>query len=272
MLEIDGAEFDWLRTCIAREDTVASIAQPAFRRRLGAPPGWAERRNSIDSRLAAGEAVVIRGFGTDSRLLPALGSAMGAALHSPTGFGVVSTLEVRPFAASIAETTGIIAFHTDFASDPRPPDVVTILVQEPDPRHPSFGRNQVAAVARILDVLEQAFPGIATHLRGLYMPVGPFGDARVGPVLELAAAPTLRWPEPVFDRARLDDQHRFGGRSVLDLIEEAAKAVCEDVALDAGDLLVADNRTALHRRGTCSVAFAGHRFRARRIDTLRWFR
>lgn len=272
MLEIEGGSFDWLISSLSDDVTLPQVYKAKFRERLSPPAGWSALTAEIDARLVAGEAVVLRGIGRDRRILPALALVMGGTLHDPGGFGIVSTLQVTAFRPSVAETPGVIPFHTDFASDPRPPDIVALQVDIADPRSPQFGRNQVASVRRLLDLLDEIDPRIRPRLQSLRIPVGDFGNAFVGPALPDPAIPALLWPTPVLDRGRLDESHQLDGVLVFDMVEEAAKAICDDVALDAGDILLADNRTALHRRGDCTVRLGpGHRT-GRRINTLRWLR
>lgn len=272
MLEIEGSKFDWLISSLSDEVALPEVCRTEFRAKLSPSAGWSALAGEIDTRLVAGEAVVVRGLGRDQRILPALTHAMGGTLHDPGGFGIVSTLQVTAFRPSVAETTGVIAFHTDFASDARPPDVVALQVDLADPKSPHFGRNQVASVERLLGLLDEIDPRIRRRLLEMRIPVGDFGNAFVGPALPDPAIATLLWPTPVLDRGRLDGSHYVDGMLIFDVVEEAAKAICEDVALEAGDILLADNRTALHRRSDCTVQLGGGKNAGRRINTLRWLR
>ncbi|MCP4183703.1 MAG: TauD/TfdA family dioxygenase [Hyphomicrobiales bacterium] len=226
----------------------------------------------IDRQVEAGEAVVLRNFGCNPEDLFNLGRAMGSKFHTPIGGSVISTLETIPFKPSVAESTCAIPFHTDFASDSSPPDVLALVCLATDPRYPEFGRNQVAPVTKILDVLEKFVPDARDRLSSLTIPVGSSGVEQVGPILNKDNIQRMIWPAPIINKDLLESKHHFNNHALVDLIEEIGKSVCTDIALGIGDLLVVDNRTALHRRGECTVSLTENGWVGRKIMTARWFR
>ena len=182
-----------------------------------------------------------------------------------------------PFAKNISETTREGFFHTDYSAHRAPPAFTVIECKNADPRHPFYGRNQIAHADLVLQKLAQLDPSIVETLLTVSFPfliggqtynIVPLFKARFGE----KTVHCFRMHIGYIDTARLSDRHFFFDIPIHSLIEMVAMQVCQDFAIDTGEILLLSNVRCLHRRGAATVAFgkAPSEFVGRRIDTWRY--
>lgn len=157
--------------------------------------------------------------------------------------------------------TESLFLHTDFAMLEQPPVVSMIHCRQPDPMGRDFGQNGISVAQHIVsrlfgsEILESFFT--------VPLPFGgrtPSGEDVIlhSPVLTKAERGVLTRVR--FHPSRIHHGFRLLGREataketeVLRLFLEAAGQVRIDLALEPGDVLLVNNRTALHDRTRCSL-------------------
>lgn len=149
-------------------------------------------------------------------------------------------------------------FHTDFMFQKNPPEYIALLCLKTDPKHPTYGRNQIVSMSSLLKLLEVGFGLSVEELLNRQLPYC-FSGGR-------------HFSIPLLNRIDGDLQFKFHQYLVSNGVSTSAVQnkltetylaqlhaamidVAEDVCLNAGDLLVLSNHHALHRRGECSVSF-----------------
>lgn len=205
-------------------------------------------------------------------VLSVLAKALGGDVFTPSGEGEIQDLDVDPLRVDAFEHAHLLAtgsFHTDYFTAPRPPRYVMIQCVRTDPRHPAFGRNQVAVAKEALAALERIAPELA-HLARSAEIVLRFGAKaeRIKLIEACGEGDILRLPHLHLVKA-------FGEASdprVVELVEAinlACNAVMDDCVLDVGDVLVLDNHRTAHRRGEASWRLSSGGFEARSIRMMR---
>lgn len=167
--------------------------------------------------------------------------------------------------------TESLFLHTDFAMLEQPPIVSIIHCREPDPMGSEFGQNGISVAQHIVsklfgsEMLESFF--------NVPLPFGgrtPLGEDIIlhSPVLTKADPGVLTGVR--FHPSRIHQGFRLLGRDasreeteVLRLFLEAARQVRIDLALEPGDVLLVNNRTALHDRTRCSLELGQNSIRSR---------
>lgn len=208
----------------------------------------------------------------DVRGILALGERLGevfADLHQQSTIVV----EASPTVGSGLQgnQTEALFLHTDFAMLDQPPAVSMIHCRQPDPMGCKFGQNGVSVAQHIVsslfgsELLESFFT--------VPLPFGgrtPSGEDVIlySPVLIKAERGVLTGVR--FHPSRIHYGFRLLGREascketeVLRLFLQAAKQVRIDLALEPGDVLLVNNRTALHDRTRCSLELGLTNIRSR---------
>jgi len=159
---------------------------------------------------------------------------------------------------SAASSRVRLKLHTERCFHPYLPSHVLLACLRADRRREAF--TEIASVRRMLPLVP------ARHLPVLFRPVFrtgidySFGNIRTrkanGPVMSIlhgdAVDPYLRFDLDLM--VGLDAR----ARAALNAVKRAALAACTGVGLEAGDLLIIDNRRAVHGRSTFTPAYDGH--------------
>jgi hypothetical protein len=238
---------------------------------LGAPVR--EELARISVAASRGAPVLLRGLGSDRRLLYALALALGARLYYCRRLGICDSFEVEPFTDSLSESIQAGGFHTDFSAQDSPPDFVILQCVNTDPRHPHFGRNQIVRIQDLLDRIHGAFgPDAIAKMYELTLP-HRFGDVtRQVKLLDLRNdSITIKIHTRLVADDLLPESAYIGDVAIHRAISLAALDVAIDLALGAGDAVLFSNRTCLHRRGECTMTYdtGQHRWVGRRINSVR---
>lgn len=217
--------------------------------------------------------VQIRGFPScsDARSILLLGHSLGSVFtdlsHQPS---IVSEATPTLNAALQGNQTEALFLHTDFAMLDDPPDGTIIQCIAPDPLGAPFGENGVAVARHIVS----KFYG-TTKLNLVLNTLLPFAGKKPdgSNVLTMRHIMELRPdgdPLVRFHPSRIYHGFRTRGEPALPQ-ELEALAVFQDMAREVrialqqtrGDVLVVNNRSALHDRGLCSLSLSRAGLRAR---------
>lgn len=156
--------------------------------------------------------------------------------------------------------TVFLELHTEDGFHPYKPDFVTLLCLRPD--HDQIARTLLGSVRRVLPLLSESC--LAT-LREPLFPIrisssfGRSGSVRWSPGLPVLSAGDT---EVVLDLHAMEPLGERAGQALAEL-KAALLPALADAVLDRGDLLVVDNRTAVHGRTGFSARYDG---------TDRWLR
>lgn len=158
--------------------------------------------------------------------------------------------------------TVYLELHTEDGFHPYKPDFITLMCIRPD--HGRTARTVVGAAARALPLLSARTAAVLRESRFRLRVSSSFGngstDLLTGPLPVLSGSATA--PDLLADfhaMEGIDDE----ARTALEDIKAAFLATLRGGVLETGDLLVVDNRTALHGRSE---------FAARHDGTDRWLR
>ena len=158
---------------------------------------------------------------------------------------------------SAASSRVVLALHTERCFHPHLPSHVLLLCLRPDPG--GKAHTEIASVRRMLPLLP------ARHRPTLFQPLFRTGiDYSFGNVsTEKANGPVMS----VLYGDRKDPGLRFDldlmaglnerAHAALAAVKRAAQRACIGVRLAAGDLLIIDNRRAVHGRGAFSARYDG---------------
>ncbi len=232
-------------------------------------PHGAEIRLELRTSLCEGGAAIIRGGRPHLDELLSLEKVLGLPIFKSGRLGESFNFEVNPFADSLSETTTSGGFHTDFATSNTPPKYVALQCVETDPRHPFYGRNQIAHMTKIVERLFQIVP----HLKkeDLYELIIPHSFGGIlkdihfltnhggEDVLRFHASFSLETPKAP----------KVNGVPFSRLISAIGSDVACDFVLEKGDIAVFSNWKTLHKRGECSVQYDG-RWKGRYINSVRF--
>jgi L-asparagine oxygenase len=152
--------------------------------------------------------------------------------------------------------TVYLELHTEDGFHPHKPDFITLICLRPD--HARVGITLVGSAIQVLPQLPEDCVATLRSPRFQLRTSSSFGGAnsslRAGPLPVLsgaASAPELladfHAMEPLDDRARVS----------LDRLREAMLSHLRGAVLDTGDLLVIDNRAAVHGRTPFTARFDG---------------
>jgi L-asparagine oxygenase len=158
---------------------------------------------------------------------------------------------------SAASSRTALALHTERCFHPHLPSHVLLLCLRPDPG--GKAATEIASVRRMLPLVP------ARHRPTLFQPVFrtgidySFGNVATekanGPIMSVLHGdrkdPGLRYDLDLM--VGLNDR----AREALDAVKSAAQRVCTGVPLAAGDLLIIDNRRAVHGRSAFTAGYDG---------------
>lgn len=210
------------------------------------------RRGNRDGFLLL-RGMPVKGSGCAEASLAIIGNRLGELvgyLQEKNGalFHDVLPERAQAYEQSAAGSRVPLALHTERCFHPHLPSHVLLLCLRPDPG--GRGWTEVASVRRILPLMP------TRHLPTLYQPLFRTGiDYSFGNIAtEKANGPVL----PVLCGNRKDPGLKYdldlmvglttGARLALRSLERAAKRARVGVRLEAGDLIVIDNRRAVHGR------------------------
>jgi hypothetical protein len=217
--------------------------------------------------------VQIRGFPNtdDARSIMVLGHALGS-VFDDLSHQTAIVCEASPALKATLQgnQTEALFLHTDFAMLDKPPEGTLIQCCSPDPLGTSFGDNGVAVgrhiysrffgTSRIKLVLETPMPFAGTKPDGSTI-------LAMHPIMERGSDGNILLR---FHPSRI--HHGFRIRATPPLQQELdAMAAFHEMALAVrinfpqlvGDVLVVNNRLALHDRGLCSLSLSRQAIRAR---------
>jgi alpha-ketoglutarate-dependent taurine dioxygenase len=217
--------------------------------------------------------VQIRGFKrtADARSILLLGHALGSVFDDLTHqASIVNVASPTVNAALQGNQTEALFLHTDFAMLTEPPAATIVQCCAPDPLGYPYGENGVSVARHILS----RFYGTSQLNLALNTPL-PFAGTKPDGTTVLTMHPIMELrpkgdPLVRFHPSRIHHGFRTRGESVSPLeldalaaFQEMALKVRIGLSLDAGDVLVVNNRSALHDRGLCSLSLSRQAIRAR---------
>lgn len=218
---------------------------------------------------------LIRQYGIDvSRLERDLDQISGGQLYYSSRVGALChQYSVLPESANFSEQMLGGGFHTDFMFQPNPPAYIALLCLQPDPRHPLYGRNQVVHVRPFLERMQQIFGVSEQELKEyrLLYDLAERGRFEQPILSDLDGKPIFRFHERLLAKGQMKGISA-PDMSVAAMLHAVMMEVMADICLDRGDLLILSNHNALHRRGECSIEFAGvaGKWHAREMATIRF--
>ncbi|MEU7445006.1 MULTISPECIES: TauD/TfdA family dioxygenase [Streptomyces] len=158
--------------------------------------------------------------------------------------------------------TVYLELHTEDGFHPSKPDFITLLCIRPD--HERVARTVVGAAAGALPLLSERAAGVLREPRFRLRVSSSFGggadDLLTEPLPVLSG--TAEVPDLLADFHAMDALDEEAG-AALEELRSAFLATLRGGVLEAGDLVVVDNRTAIHGRSE---------FTARYDGTDRWLR
>lgn len=236
-------------------------------------PTYEALRTSILDVMQNFSYSVIRNAGSDLSELILLATLIGKNIFTSDRLGIFHNFKVDPYNNDISESVSAGMFHTDFSSVSNPPRYIAIQCVEPDPRHPFFGRNQVAPLTRILKRLNELIPESVTNLELHPLAMNYGGSKQLVNVLNRRGSESqIRIHNKLVDVDNLDHCHFYDGVPIVAILEQVCKEVCDDFALDCGDVLIVDNWHSLHRRGEATVMYSAlNHWTSRSINTIRFY-
>lgn len=218
---------------------------------------------------------VIRQYGIDvARLERDLDRISGGQLYYSNRVGAIChQFSVLPESVNFSEQMLCGGFHTDFMFQPHPPAYIALLCLHPDPRHPIYGRNQVVHMRPFLERMKQIFGVGEQELKEyrLLYDLAERGSFEQPILADLDGKVIFRFQERLLAKEQAQGISALG-LSTAAMLHAVMMEVMFDICLDSGDLLIVANHNTLHRRGECSIEFAGEtgKWRAREMATIRF--
>lgn len=217
--------------------------------------------------------VQLRGFplGIDARSILLIGHGVGEIFADLTHqSSLVNEASPRPNAHLQGNQTEALFMHTDFAMLDRPPVCTIVQCVQPDPLGAPFGENGIAVARHIIS----QFYG--TQKLELVMNTSlPFAGQKPDGTSVLTTRPILEiqpdeTPIVCFHPSRIHYGFRLRKHKPLPeeaealiVFNEMAKQVRIGLHQSSGDVLIVNNRAALHDRGLCSLSLSKSGLRAR---------
>ena len=168
------------------------------------------------------------------------------------------SLGVSLYENSLAERTLEGFFHTDFSSHPNPPEYVVIECIKQDPLYPKYGANQIVSVDKLISELKNYNKNIFNifknltfdfNIRNRIVSHNPL-------LLDDNGLYYMKYHAGYIENYdALDERYFYKGVKIIDVIEELALSICDEIVLATGQTLIFSNKYSLHRRGRCSVDF-----------------
>ena len=158
--------------------------------------------------------------------------------------------------------TVYLELHTEDGFHPHKPDFITLMCLRPDRERTAY--TVVGAATRVLPLLSAETTLLLRQPLFRIRVSSSFGggstDLLTDPVPVLSGAPAA--PELLADFHAMEPL-RDDARAALEELKSAFLATLRGAVLDVGDILVVDNRTAIHGRSPFAARFDG---------TDRWLR
>jgi hypothetical protein len=217
--------------------------------------------------------VVLRGFPStlDARALFLLGESLGELFedlsHQPC---IVNEASPTLNATLQGNQTSALFLHTDFAMLESPPEATLIQCVIADPLGEPFGQNGVSVAH---DIFSKYYG--SNQLKLIFDTPLPFAGTKPDgttilinqPILTLTAKNEVLvrfHPSRIHNGFRM--RRKVASQQELDALvtfQAMAQAVRIGISLAAGDILVVNNRTALHDRALCSLSLSKSALRSR---------
>lgn len=237
-------------------------------------PSSNETRLDLET-VAANGYQIIRNYGTDlvyfEQELDRI--SRGKLFYSDRIGNICHRYKVLPESKNFSEQVGCGGFHTDFMFQAEPPEYIALLCLRADPRHPYYGRNQIVSKKKFISKVEEL---VGLTEKDLEQHSLTYNLPRQGiyryPLLDRLGNNTIfRFHESLVDQ-QCAQSEILPEKNLIAFLHSVFMDVCEDVCLNAGDILVISNHQALHRRSECSISYQGSNanFASREMASIRF--
>lgn len=217
--------------------------------------------------------VQLRGFplGTDARSILLIGHALGTVFSDLSHqSALVNEAIPSPNARLQGNQTEPLFLHTDFAMLDQPPACTIVQCVQPDPLGAPFGENGVAVARHIISQF-YGTERLALVLNTLLPFAGKKPDGSnvltMRPIMEILPDGEPRvcfHPSRIHYGFRLRNEKPLPQETeALTVFQEMAQQVRLGFQQTSGDVLIVNNRAALHDRALCSLSLSKKGLRAR---------
>lgn len=186
--------------------------------------------------------------------------------------GFYDEFETVPFLNEYSRSTNVRHFHTDFSGMNNPPDYVAIQCIKEDPKHPFYGRNQIAVLDEFLNKLELIIEKPTETLLNVKFPCQYKDTVNESTILHKDENNVfIKFHFENIIESMLNEKHKINGEYIHKIAEAIALNVSRDFVLEKGDIAIASNKFCFHRRGECSLDFDKNKCNGREIRTMRFW-
>ncbi|MEU3539356.1 TauD/TfdA family dioxygenase [Streptomyces paromomycinus] len=208
--------------------------------------------------------------GTLTLVADLLGSLVGY-LDEKDG-ALIHDVHAVPGEETRIENSGSVAFdfHTENVHHPLRPDYLGLLCLRQD--HEGVAATRVASVREAVRLLTEEQVAILRTPQFYSSYPASFTRGRTGPVPRSGPHPAVFGPyDRPFMRFNSHTTHAAGAEATaaLKALAEALEAVCHNVVLEPGDLVVVDNHVAAHGRSAFVPRYDGRDRWLRRFYSVR---
>lgn len=208
--------------------------------------------------------------GTLTLVADLLGSLVGY-LDEKDG-ALIHDVHAVPGEEKRIENSGSVAFdfHTENVHHPLRPDYLGLLCLRQD--HEGVAATRVASVREAVRLLTEEQVAILRTPQFYSSYPASFTRGRTGPVPRSGPHPAVFGPyDRPFMRFNSHTTHAAGAEATaaLKALSEALEAVCHNVVLEPGDLVVVDNHVAAHGRSAFVPRYDGRDRWLRRFYSVR---
>lgn len=224
--------------------------------------------------------LLIRNFGTDVEQFKKLNHLISEQLYFSGRIGsYLHSFKTELYSENLSECAKSGEFHTDFSFQKNSPHYISLQCITPDPKHPFLGRNYVASVNTIVEVLVKQFHQNIKTLLNLLLPysfgdkviwVKPFHQDSNGKI-------TMKIHLSLVDVSLLRSEHYINDIPITLIIAHIALDCSDDFVLNQGDVLILSNQYLLHKRGECSIGFQSSAnkenqiYKSRQMNSMRFY-
>lgn len=224
--------------------------------------------------------LLIKNFGTDTEQFKQLNHSISEQLYFSERIGsYLHSFKTELYSENLSECAKSGEFHTDFSFQENCPNYISLQCITPDPKYPFLGRNYVASVNTIVEVLVQQFHQNIETLLNLLLPYS-FGDKVI-------------WVNPFYqdnnekiimkihlslvDVSLLRAEHYINDIPITLIIAHIALDCSDDFVLNQGDVLILSNKYLLHKRGECSIGLQSSAneenqlYKSRQMNSMRFY-
>lgn len=229
--------------------------------------------SQIHTELRHNKFLIIKGGDLDINSLFTVVSALAKEVFFCERLGgFYDEFETVPFLNEYSRSTDVRHFHTDFSGMNNPPDYVAIQCIKEDPKHPFYGRNQIAILDELLDKLELIIEKPTEKLLNIKFPCQYKDTVNESTILHKEKNNIfIKFHFENIIESLLNESHKINGEYIHKIIEAVALNVSKDFVLEKGDIVIASNKFCFHRRGECSLDFEKNKYYGRKIRTIRFW-